>query len=72
MHAEIAYVCFFMYPMTVIFCLKCFFKNNFMLKSGIGILWGGGVGRTELENLAPLRGFFFGRTGLSFLQKENV
>ena len=28
------------------------------------------LGRTELENLAPLRGYFFGRTGLSFGRKK--
>ena len=28
------------------------------------------LGRTELENLAPLRGYLFGRTGLSFGRKK--
>ena len=28
------------------------------------------LGRTELEKLAPLRGYFFGRTGLSFGRKK--
>ena len=28
------------------------------------------LGRTELEKLAPLRGHFFGRTGLGFGRKK--